>query len=401
MPPQSEEQAELQAQLDVDIDEPFQGGFNWNTVWAMFFIAIIMLPGAIYLGLVAGQSMGGAAEWVTIILFLEISRRSLTQLKRQEIIILYWTAAGLVMMGGRLGVGAILFGGPFGGLVWNQYLTQAPQADVIAQHIPSWYSPTLGSDALEARSFLHPDWFIPIVVTIIHIVLFNINKTAMGYVLFRITNDIERLPFPMAPVQSGGATALAESSQGAEGWRWRVFSMGSVIGLIWGAIYIVIPTLSETFLTQTVQVIPIPWIDFTVNLRSILPASILGLATDLGAFLVGFVLPRRERSKMSSVPPGRRASVALRRKSRAGSSGQSCSTDLNVTRLRLPLGSGSRVALPETKSMRDASAVSARCARPTSHTTGRSKTVARRFACFSQTRRTNSPLLPPTSSIVR
>ena len=58
-------------------------------------MAFIMLPGALYLGLVAGQGLGPAAEWVTIVLFAEIMRRSFLPLKRQEIYILYYIAAGL------------------------------------------------------------------------------------------------------------------------------------------------------------------------------------------------------------------------------------------------------------------------------------------------------------------
>ena len=40
-----------------------------------------MMPGAIYLGLVAGTSLGQAAEWTTIILFTEVARRSFVTLK--------------------------------------------------------------------------------------------------------------------------------------------------------------------------------------------------------------------------------------------------------------------------------------------------------------------------------
>ena len=51
----------------------FEPGFNIKTLWAALFVGFIMLPGAIYLGLVTGQSMAGGAEWVTLILFIEIA----------------------------------------------------------------------------------------------------------------------------------------------------------------------------------------------------------------------------------------------------------------------------------------------------------------------------------------
>ncbi|MSS73715.1 MAG: peptide transporter [Candidatus Latescibacteria bacterium] len=275
---------------DLD-DTPFEEGFNLKTIWGALFVGFVMLPGAIYLGLVTGQSMAGGAEWVTVILFIEIAKRSFVRLRTQEIIILYWIAGGLVMMGGKLGTGADLFGGPFGGLVWDQYLVQSPQATGIAQHIPSWVAPPTGSPAYDARSFLHPDWARPILVLVGVMVLTRINALSLGYVMFRVTSDVERLPFPMAPVQAGGATALAETSGKQEGWRWSAFSVGAMIGAIWGLIYVAVPTLSGLFLTETVQIFPIPFVDVTDSLRSSLPAAILGVGTDLAHVFIGFVLP--------------------------------------------------------------------------------------------------------------
>ena len=204
---------------------PFEEGFNLKTVWGALFVGFVMLPGAIYLGLLTGQSMAGGAEWVTVILFIEIAKRSFVRLRKQEIIILYWIAGGLVMMGGKLGTGADLFGGPFGGLVWDQYLVQSPQAEGIAKHIPDWVAPPAGSSAYDSRSFLHADWMKPIVVLIAAMALTRINGLALGYAMFRVTRDVERLPFPMAPVQAEGATALAETSAKQEGWRWHIFSV--------------------------------------------------------------------------------------------------------------------------------------------------------------------------------
>ncbi len=45
-------------------EEEFVDGFNIRTVFGALFIGLVMMPGSIYLGLVAGQTMGPAAEWV-------------------------------------------------------------------------------------------------------------------------------------------------------------------------------------------------------------------------------------------------------------------------------------------------------------------------------------------------
>ena len=272
-------------------DAPFEPGFNVKTLWAALFVGFVMLPGAIYLGLVTGMSMAGGAEWVTLILFIEIAKRTFVHLRTQEIIILYWGAGGLVMMGGKLGTGADLFGGPFGVLIWDQYLIQSPQADGLHQHIPEWVVPPRDSEALLERSFLHTAWLKPIVILLCAIALQRVNALSLGYVLFRITHDIEKLPFPMAAVQAGGATALAETSSKKEGWRWHVFSTGAFIGAVWGILYVVVPTLSSVFLTETISILPIPFIDFTVPMKAVLPGAVIGLATDLIHVLFGLVLP--------------------------------------------------------------------------------------------------------------
>ena len=65
----------------------FADGFNWRTVIGAIFLGFIMMPGALYLSLMVGSSgsITSASQWVTIILFAEVARRSLKELKMQEI----------------------------------------------------------------------------------------------------------------------------------------------------------------------------------------------------------------------------------------------------------------------------------------------------------------------------
>ena len=271
----------------------YDDGFNIKTVWGALFVGFVMMPGAIYLGLVMGATLGGAAQWVTIILFVEVAKRAFVRLKPQEILILYWIAGGLVVLGGgfRMGLGAGLFGGPFGMMIWDQYFVNSPQAASLAKYIPKWLTPEPGSEVFLTRSFMHREWLVPIAILVTCQVLFVINQISLGYAMFRITSDVERLPFPMAPVYAGGAMALAETSGRREGWRWRVFSIGSIIGVIWGLAYIAVPTISNILLVKPVTILPIPWMDFTPYLKAVLPAAPLAVVTDLWALLAGFVLP--------------------------------------------------------------------------------------------------------------
>ncbi|HID10675.1 MAG TPA: peptide transporter [Candidatus Latescibacteria bacterium] len=274
-------------------DAPFEEGFNIKTLWGALFVGFVMMPGAIYLGLVIGQALGGAAQWVTIILFVEVAKRAFVRLKPQEILILYWIAGGLVVLGGgfRIGLGAGLFGGPFGMMIWDQYFVNSPQAAGLAHYIPQWLAPKPGSGVFMTRSFLHREWLVPICILMTCQILFVVNQISLGYTLFRVTSDVERLPFPMAPVYAGGAMALAETSGRREGWRWRVFSVGSMIGVIWGFAYVAVPTISNILLVKPVTILPIPWMDFTPYLKAVLPAAPLAVVTDLWPLLAGFVLP--------------------------------------------------------------------------------------------------------------
>ena len=62
----------------------FKSGFGWTTVVGILFCGLIMLPGGIYLGLMTGNNIGAAAQWVTVILFMEIARRSLQAVQPAE-----------------------------------------------------------------------------------------------------------------------------------------------------------------------------------------------------------------------------------------------------------------------------------------------------------------------------
>lgn len=270
----------------MEAPDEYAEGFGWRTYFGAAFIGFIMMPGSIYLGLVAGQSMGPAAEWTTIILFTELARRSFQVLSKQEIYVLYYIAGGLTAM---IGVVA-LSGGAFADLIWKQFL-RASAPGGYGEQVPDWVAPGPDSPAVLARTFWHADWLPAIAVLLATQLLSRVAWLSFGYTLFRITSDGEQLPFPMAPIAAQGATALAETSSKQETWRWRVFSVGTMIGLGFGLIYVGVPTLSNVMLVKPVAILPIPWIDFTQGTERFLPGAPTGISTDLGTVFVGFVLP--------------------------------------------------------------------------------------------------------------
>jgi hypothetical protein len=262
----------------------FEEGFTLKTILGVLFVSLIMAPGSMYLSLVTGGTLGPAAEWVTIILFAEIAKRSYTTLKKQEIYLLYYVALALIV--GQAG-------GAFGGLIWNQYLVQSPAAIGfgIADKIPHWVSPPATSEAILKRTFFHKDWLPAIGLLVCGMILSRVGWFTFGYTLFRVTSDIERLPFPLAPLAVQGATALAETTEKRETWRWQVFSTGAMLGIVFGAIYVGVPTVTNALFNQTLTLLPIPFLDLTKATESFLPATPTGITLNIGVILTGFVLP--------------------------------------------------------------------------------------------------------------
>ena len=104
----------------MEVTTTFEDGFTIKAVLGVLFVAFIMVPGNMYLNLMIGGSLGAAAEWVTIILFAEITKRSFTTLRRQEVYLLYYVASSVISTGA------------FEGLLYNQYLVQSPAAKQLA-----------------------------------------------------------------------------------------------------------------------------------------------------------------------------------------------------------------------------------------------------------------------------
>ncbi len=270
----------------MEVPSTFEEGFKWSSLVGALFVGLLMVPGSIYMGLLAGVGIGGAAQWVTVILFLEVAKRAHTHLNKAEIFVLFYMAAGAMGM-------------PFSGLLWNQFFinSDAAAATGIADQLPVWYAPAPSSPSYALRTFFHVDW-LPVLGMVLFGTFFGALKSMiLGYGLFRLASDIEKLPFPMAPIGAQGIMAMAEDVEAkakktAEtSWRWRVFSIGGFIGLAFGAVYLLLPTLSGALTGTPIMILPIPFSDFTYKTGQFLPAVATGIAWDLGNLIFGMVMP--------------------------------------------------------------------------------------------------------------
>jgi hypothetical protein len=192
----TDQDKEVQLYRDlVTVPDQFGHGFGLKMIVAALFLGFLMVPGSIYMSLFLGASMGPAAQWVTVILFAEVSRRSMKNLKQQEIYLLFY------MTGIALGGSANIHGGLLSQLLWNQYLVQAP-ATVgmgVASEIPSWIAPSKEILEQSPRTFFTSHWMAPMAMIFGMMLISRVDQFGLGYALYRWTAHVEKLPFPMAP----------------------------------------------------------------------------------------------------------------------------------------------------------------------------------------------------------
>jgi len=282
---------EMEQYRDVmEVPSTFEDGFTWTSLIGVLFVALLMVPGGIYMQLLAGTGLSAAAQWTTIILFIEVARRAQKHLGKAEVFVLFYMAGAIMAQ-------------PFQGLLYNQFFAQSRAATGmgIVEHLPFWYAPT-DMDVLTQRSFFNPAWYPAVGLVFFQTLMGRLNTTILSYGLFRLASDVEKMPFPMAPVGAQGITALVEQQseekvstleggQRESNWRWRVFSIGGILGLSFGALYTGLPIISGAVLEQPIIILPIPFVDWTPKTSGFLPAVATGISLNLGHLVVGMVLP--------------------------------------------------------------------------------------------------------------
>jgi len=272
----------------MEVPSSFEDGFSWTSLVGAIFVALLMVPGAMYMNLLAGGGIGRAAQWVTVILFIEVARRAHKTLRRAEIFVLFYMASAVMAQ-------------PFSGLLYNQFFAQSQAAAGmgVAEKLPHWFAPH-DPGVLAQRSFMNPAWYPAIALVVFRLFLGRLNTAILSYGLFRLASDIEKLPFPMAPIGAQGILALAEQQQeesqrGAEeeagNWRWRIFSIGGVLGLSFGCIYTALPAISTAVLSEPIKIIPIPFVDWTPKTAGFLEAVATGISLNVGQMVFGMVMP--------------------------------------------------------------------------------------------------------------
>ena len=267
----------------MEVPAKFEEGFSVSSLVGALFVALVMVPGSLYMELVAGMGVGPAAQWVTVILFIEVAKRANARMSRAQLFILFYMSGSIVSQ--------TVHGTP----LFTQFLvrSEAAVAFGVSSLIPAWVAPRNVAEL--PRTFFQAAWLPALGLIAFRMFFSKLDNAVLGYGLFRVTSDIEKLPFPLAPIGAQGMMALADDLEDTQdtqtNWRWRVFSIGGAIGMVFGLVYLGLPTLSGAILGQTLEVFPIPFVDWSTYTQKFLPACATGLSFDLGQLILGMVMP--------------------------------------------------------------------------------------------------------------
>jgi len=260
------------------VEGEFRSGLTWRSIVALLYSLFVFSPAVIYLNLVTiGGNLGTAIEFATLFLFAEIAEIYGSRILPQEAAIIF----GPATVAGSAG---------FLGLIYNLYFVRSPllaQFGIDPNQIPTWFSPPVTSPVWELRTFMHPDWLLPIIV----LILVHITSFASGLFFGLLARELflegERLTFPMEQIT---VTAITTFSR-REKREVSVLSWCTVVGLLYGSVYYIVPAFTKT-LGVPIDLIPKPWIDVTPVIERFLPGGALGIATSLTAISAGMIIPQ-------------------------------------------------------------------------------------------------------------
>ncbi|MEM2961342.1 MAG: hypothetical protein QXU67_07025, partial [Candidatus Bathyarchaeia archaeon] len=242
------------------------------------YTALILLPANLFAQLSLGIAVGGYASYVAIMLVVLIYGRGFRKISKQEVTLLYLFSSipgsGLI---GMFLLRAIYFR-DISPLTWS--FIDPFSGKPLPELVPDWFAPPPNAQGIIARNLFHPDFSTPILLLLGIWVFISLIDISLGYLMFQIFSEQERLPFPTAEIAVGAITTLAELPRE----RMRVISVAGLIGVI----YSVAAYFPQSF---GAPIIPIPWADFNLLLEKFIPGASFGIATDILTLSSGWIIP--------------------------------------------------------------------------------------------------------------
>lgn len=257
----------------------FRSGLTKSSCLAAIYATVIFIPALMYLELMTGLS-GFPVAWFTLLLWVKLSELTGRKLTKQEAFLVF-TLAGIEFL-------------PLYYVQRTWYRTSGiAEFFGLTQEFPNWWVPPLGSGAFEVvgggvrGTLFHPDWVLPITVTLTWLVISIFLSISLGYFARELFVEEERLPFPIEQMNAVSIVAVT----GEERRPMRILSVFAIFGFIWGFLVYASPFILQAWLGRSIQWIPIPWIDLNKRVQVFFPGAILGILTDLIPYAIGLVIP--------------------------------------------------------------------------------------------------------------
>ncbi len=265
-----------------------KSGLTWRSLLALVYAAALLAPIDVFLSLFMGTAFLTAgpgyliiapAVYIVIIMFTEISRMLGQPLTRQEVFIMY-NLLGTAMV--AVTFTQILYQGYFRSAPLSQILIDPFTKKPLTNVIPQWYAPS--PTVFNLRSFFNIEWVIPILIVLSAAALFYISEVGLGLLCAYIFVEVEKLPFPTAPVASEGIITIAER----DSTRIRVFTFASVISMVWSTLTMGGPSVLGAALGMRTALVS--FMDLSPRLAQYLPGIIFGVTFEPFAYTYGFIL---------------------------------------------------------------------------------------------------------------
>ena len=263
-----------------------ESGLTARTWPVILYGALVLMPANIYLLLVAGQSLVGPISFIALILWVEAVRLSRRPLTTAEAFIVYSVSA--------VAAGQLIFymyaihpayfrvSEVANSEMFSYFDPQRGRTVTFAEAAPSWWAPP--AEVTRLRTFLHPAWLLPIGVGMASWFFHMLADLSMGVLGYHLFVKVEKLPFPFAHPPAEACKALTRGSPDAK----KVFTISGLIGTLWGLVIYLPLTLGKRIADY-----PIPWADFNRKLHTVIRGASFGIATDILAFVGGFIVPFR------------------------------------------------------------------------------------------------------------
>lgn len=258
----------------------FKPGLTRVSLLAIIYAAVVVTPVIIYMSFLTGlpDPARFIPVFVSLLLFTEIGRLTGRYVTKQEAYIIYFMTQ-IVAFDALYWVGLLV----------NLYFREAPYTRLfgIADKIPTWAAPPLESWAVKARTFIASEWATPILISLVSTVGSILMDIGLSFIFVQLFVEVENLPFPVAPIDAQAIEVLTERAPS----RMIPFAMAAVAGFAYEFAVYGFPQLTESFLGKRIQLVPYPWVDLTEYFAGALPGALVGIATDISTFAVGWLIP--------------------------------------------------------------------------------------------------------------